>query len=235
VPLAVRLHGRSEGEIVALAREMADRGFHTVVIGSCGELESDVERLLAVRETAGPRVQIRLDAAGQYDMDTARALCRALEGESLDFVLDPLRSESLDESASLRRQTSVPLAAGRVLHGPADVLAAVRCGAAQQVCVDPARVGGIAPTRKCGAIVHAAAIDASLSSGYSLGIAAAAVLQLAAATPAFSGATESCYHELKDDLLAERLEIIDGMLTVPHGPGLGVEIDRAKIERYAAV
>ncbi len=235
VPLAVRLHGRAEGEIVALSREMADRGFHTQVVCSSGDLEQDISQLLAVRETAGPRVQVRLDAASQYDMDTARALCRALEGENVEFVLDPLRGASLDETASLRRQTTIPLAVGRPLHKPADVLATVRCGAASQIVVDPARLGGLVPSRKSGAIAQAAGIDACVGGVHSLGIATAAVLQLAAATPAFSGASECCYHALQDDLLVERLEIIDGMITVPHGPGLGVDVDRAKLERYAVV
>ena len=71
-----------------------------------------------------------------------------------------------------------------------------------------------------------------MASGPSLGIAVAAMLQVAAATPAFSCSNESAYHELQDDLLAESPEVVDGMIAVPEGPGLGVEIDRAKVERY---
>jgi L-alanine-DL-glutamate epimerase-like enolase superfamily enzyme len=42
------------------------------------------------------------------------------------------------------------------------------------------------------------------------------------------------FHELRGDVLAERIETVDGMMTTPEGPGLGVEISRAKIERYLA-
>ena len=53
-----------------------------------------------------------------------------------------------------------------------------------------------------------------------------------ASTPAFAGRNESAYHQLEDDLLSEPLEIVDGMITVPEAPGLGVQVDRAKVEQY---
>jgi glucarate dehydratase len=234
IPLAVRLAGRSEGRLVPLARELADRGFHAQIISSCGRWDQDLETLAAVRKGAGDRVDLRLDAAANYDMDTARQLCAALEDHAVEFVLDPLQANQLDEIASLRRQTSVRLAVWRAIHGPADVLAMVRCGAASLAVVDLQQVGGIAPARESAAIVQAAGVSASLGTGPSVGIGVAAMLQLAAATPAFSGCNECACHQLQDDLLAEPLEILDGMITVPQAPGLGVEIDRAKLERYQA-
>ena len=51
--------------------------------------------------------------------------------------------------ASLARQTSVPLAVWRAIRGPADVLTAVRCGAASFLVVDLEQVGGIVPARAC--------------------------------------------------------------------------------------
>jgi glucarate dehydratase len=59
------------------------------------------------------------------------------------------------------------------------------------------------------------------------------MLHLAAATPPLGDANESAYHQLQDDVLAEPLELVGGMMTVPQGPGLGIEVNRAKIERYA--
>jgi L-alanine-DL-glutamate epimerase-like enolase superfamily enzyme len=112
------------------------------------------------------------------------------------------------------------------------VLASARCGAAPFAVVDLQLVGGIAPARQCAAIAEAAGISASPESGPSLGVATAAMLQLAASTPAFSGSSECACHQLQDDLLTRPLEILDGMITVPQGAGLGVEIDRAKVEQY---
>jgi glucarate dehydratase len=155
-----------------------------------------------------------------------------LEGSSIQFVLDPLATSEFDELASLRRQTNVPLAVRRAIRRPADVVTLLRCGAAQNVVVDLHRVGGMVRARQCAVIAQAGELHASLGSGPSLGVGVAAMLQLAASTPNFSRCNECAYHGLQDDLLVEPLEIIDGMITVPQAPGLGVEVDRGKVEKY---
>ncbi len=211
---------------------MAEQGFHCQVIASSGRGDVDLQAIRAVRESVGDRAELRFDAAGRYDMDAARDLCRELEAEDLQFVLDPLDTDDLHSIASLGRQTSVPLAVWRAIGGPADVLASVRCAAARFLVVDLRRVGGLIPARKCATLAEAAGMAALLGGGPSLGIGTAAMLQLAAATPAFSGCNECAYSQLADDLLAEPLEVVDGMIAVPASPGLGVDVDRAKLERY---
>lgn len=232
VPLAVRLAGDSAREVAQLSRELAAKGFHAQIIPSAGNVEADVQTVGAVREAAHEGADLRFDAASGYDMDAALDLCLHLEGEGLQCVVDPLRSGDLDQVAALRRQTVVPLAVGRAIHGPADVLALIRCGAAGFVVVNLQAVGGILAARKCAAVVEAGHLAASLDGGPSLGIAMAAVLQLAASTPGFDRCAECFCHQLQDDVLAEPLEIVDGTIAVPRGPGLGVEVDRNKIERY---
>jgi L-alanine-DL-glutamate epimerase-like enolase superfamily enzyme len=232
IPVAVRLASAQGSQIAPLARELAEQGFHTQIIGSCGRPDRDLETLAAVREAAGERVEFRFDAQAGYDLETARELCAQIEPDALQFMLDPLESNELDQIASLRRQTSVRLGVWRAICEPADVLALVRCGAAPFVVVDLGLVGGIAPARRAAAIAQAAGVSASLGGGPSVGLAAAAMLQLAASTPAFSGCNECAYHQLQDDVLVHPLEIVDGMITAPRAPGLGVEVDRSKVERY---
>lgn len=232
VPIAVRLTGASPGEIAYHARELDEQGFHSQIVGSSGSIEKDVEALLAIREVLPGRLGLRFDAAGQFDMETARELCREVESVGLQYLLDPLRTGDLDQVASLRRQTSVPLAVWRAIQSPTDVLAVVRCGAAAGAAIDLQRVGGILASRKCAAIAQAAGLGASLASGPSVGVGIAAMLHAAAASPAYSGCNECAHRHLRDDVLAESLDIYDGMLAVPEGPGLGVEVDREKIERY---
>jgi L-alanine-DL-glutamate epimerase-like enolase superfamily enzyme len=114
-----------------------------------------------------------------------------------------------------------------------DVLAMVRSGAAAYVVIDPEQLGGISPARTCAAIAGAAGVSMLLGGRPALGIATAAMLHLAASTPSLTGANESAYHQLRNDVLVEPLELIDGMMTVPQEPGLGVEVDRAKVEQFS--
>jgi L-alanine-DL-glutamate epimerase-like enolase superfamily enzyme len=232
VPVAVHLQGGRPDATARMARELAELGFHWQTVCSCGDVSRDVEMVAAVLQSTPDRTELQFDAATSYDMDAARDLCTELEGFGLSVVLDPLASRDLDQVASLRRQTSVPLGVWRAIRSPSDVLALVRCGAAPFAVVDLQRVGGLTTARKCAAILQAAGLGAALSTGPSLGIGSAAVLQLVSATPAFAGCNPCAPLRLRDDVIAEPLAIAEGMIAVPKGPGLGVEVDRGKVERY---
>ena len=196
ISLAARLSGKSAEQVVHQSRELAAKGFHCQILTSSGQFEADRKTVAALREAAHERTELRFDAAAQYDMDAARDLCTELEGDGLAYLIDPLRTLELGQVASLRRQTSVPLAVCRSIHSPADMLALVRCGAARFAVVDLQAVGGMVAARKCAAVTEAAGVVASLSAGPSLGIAVAAMLQLAASTPGLSSCNECSYHQL---------------------------------------
>jgi glucarate dehydratase len=232
IPLAVRLTGASDSQLAQTARELAVQGFHWQIVTSAGSFESDLEIVRAVRESVGAHVQLRLDVAGNYDPLTARELCRELEDAQVQFLIDPIRDAALPQLAALGRQTNVPLAVWRGIHDSSDVLAVARCGNIPFVVVDLEQVGGLAPARNCAAVAQAGSLSAVLASGPSLGVAVAAMLHLAASTPAFSSCNECTYYQLHDDVLTEPLEISHGMMAVPQGAGLGIEVDRAKIEKY---
>jgi L-alanine-DL-glutamate epimerase-like enolase superfamily enzyme len=154
-----------------------------------------------------------------------------MEYQRLEFFLDPLSAPELHPTAALGRQTSVPLGLWRAIRTSADVLAAVRCNAAPFVVIDLEQVGGIVPARNCAAVAAAAGVTPLLGGRPSLGIATAAMLHLAAATAAFSTANEIAAGRTHDTVLTDSFAIADGMVPVPEGHGLGVEVDRAKLER----
>jgi len=232
IPMAVRLPRLAAEPLAEAAHSLAEQGFHRQILTSSGRLEEDLRSWQSVRQAVGRRTELRLDMAARFDAETARELCAELEADSPQFALDPLQQASLAACAVLARQTTVPLAAWRTIRSPADVLQFVRCAAGSWVVLDIDRVGGILSARKCAAVAEAGAVPALLSSGPSLGIATAALLQVAASTPAVGGLLECSAHQLRDLVLAESLETVDGTIPVPQGPGLGIEVDRAKIERY---
>lgn len=230
VPVATRVAGPDPEGLVQTARELAEQGFHTLYVSAVGEVAEDLRAVAAVRESVGERSELRLDGRCLYEPDAARELCRQLEPEGLELLIDPLASNDLSELAALGRQTNVALGVSRAVAGSRQMLAAVRSSAAAAVLVDLQRVGGLAEARRCAAVAAAGACPSAGAVDSGWGIAAAAMLQLAAATPSFSRANHCAFIEGKDDVLGERPEILDGMLTVPQGPGLGVEVDRVKVE-----
>ncbi|HEY4308972.1 MAG TPA: enolase C-terminal domain-like protein [Pirellulales bacterium] len=233
VPLAIRLPFGSAERTVQLSRDLAARGFHTQSVTACGEIDDDVALVDAVRQATSQRVALRFDAAGRYSAVAARELCRRLEGKGLQLIVDPLET-GLDGLLSLVRQTTVPMAVCSPVRSPADVLSLVRSGAAAHLVIDIGAVGGLWMARKCAIVAAAAQLPVSLRGGAGLGVALAGVLHLAAATPNLGLAHECASYQLHQDILRERLTIVDGTISVPQAAGLGISVDRARLESYLA-
>lgn len=232
IPIMIRL-GQGPADLIAqIAWASAEQGFNSQIITSSGDPRRDARTVAAVRESIGDRAELRLDGRAAYDATTARELCQELESSGLQMFVDPLDTKSMLDMAALRRQTSVPLAVSRPVHSAADVLTLARGGATQMAVIDPQAVGGMLRTRQCVAVAEAGGLAVSLGGQPTTGLGVAAMLQLVAATPALACGNESAYHQLGNDVLAERLEIVDSMAALPQGPGLGVEVDQAKVERY---
>ncbi len=117
---------------------------------------------------------------------------------------------------------------------PADVLLLARAGVPLHVVIDIAAVGGLWAARQCAIVAAAAQLPVSLRGGVGLGVGLAGVLHLAAATPNLGLAHECASYQLHDDVLRRRWNVIDGTISVPQGIGLGIEIDRTRIEAYQA-
>lgn len=234
VPVSVRLaesHVHAHA-LAQAARELAEQGFHTQTILASGRADNDVAVVKAIREMVGDRIALRLDGLGRFDMETARDLAAELEYDMLQFLLDPLSAPELHAMASLGRQTSVPLAAWAAIRSAADVLTAVRCNAAPYVVLDLEQLGGIVPARACAAVAAAAGVVPLLGRRKSLGIATAAMLHLAAASSALTTADEMPSDQSRHTVLAGSFEMVDGLMSVPEGHGLGITVDRAKLEQW---
>jgi len=232
VPIAVGLEAKHPEQLARKADEASQEGLLAVTLQLGGDADADLAAIRTAREAIGPRTALRLDGGEHYDMETARDLCSELEFESVSCLIDPLNTRQLHALASLGRQTGVPMAACRIINRPADALAAVRCGAAAILILDMENLGGLLPTRKALAIAEAAEVSVALAVGPSVGIATAAMLQLAAASPPLDHPNQCSHPRLTENLLVEPLEAVDGMLEVPQATGLGVRIDRGRLERY---
>jgi len=230
IPVAVRLDDHQPDRLAKLAQELFDQGMHWQIVGSLGQVDADLELIERLNRATASRAEICFDAAQHYSMDQARQLCTALEDGRVRVILDPLAGGELDQLVALARQTSVPLGAWRPIGKPADMLLLVRARAVAMAVVDLQRVGGIQRARNCAAIAQAAELPAAVAGCGPAGVATAATLHVAASTPAFLARTDFSQRHVHEDVLVEPLEVSDGMITVPQAPGLGVKVDRSKLE-----
>jgi L-alanine-DL-glutamate epimerase-like enolase superfamily enzyme len=224
-------------EVAAEGRRAADAGSGTcyLKIGS-DDPRRDVERVAALRDGAGPAMRIRVDANEAWSPGAAIRIVRQLERYDLEMVEQPVSGRCLPEMAYVRGRIDTPLLANEASWTRHDQLAVIRAGAADALSADNQADGGLLNLKRSAGIAEAAGLPVVKHSLGELGIAQAAALHLIAATPTFRYANQGYAALLTDDITTPPVAVLesmmDGHVPVPDTPGLGVDLDRDKVERY---
>lgn len=232
IPLCACVGIQEPRMLARIAEELIGQGFTTIKVKAGRDPDEDVKTAQTVRDVAGQQIKLRLDANGNYWPDVFRRLSRRLEAYYLQYFEQPCRVEALEEMALLRRVTTTPIALNESLVTAKDMLRIVALKAAD-VGVAEFWGGGISEVRKIAAIAEAAGIPLAMHCAMDLGIKTAAMLHVASAMPVFAYASDSTYYAQEGDILDAPLQIVDGHMEIPQGPGLGIEVDRALLTRYA--
>jgi len=196
-------------------------------------VDDSAARVREVRETLGPDVGIMVDAHGTWSVREAMRFARKVEDCDLAWFEEPVSSENLEGQAEVRASTDIPIAAGeseQTRFAFRDMIAA----RAVDVCQpDVAIAGGITETQRIAAL--AAAHDLTVAPHlWGSAILFAAGLHLAVSTPCVNLLEFSRGHNpLLNDLVEERVELEDGHVLAPAGPGLGLTLRRDFVARVA--
>ena len=195
--------------------------------------ELDIEMIESARRHIGVR-KLRADVNGAWTQGTARRVLSRVAASDLQYIEQPLPVYDLAGHAELRAVQATPVALDESAYTLGDVGAIIAARAADVMLLDPSESGGLWETRKAAAAAEAACIPVGLHSGGELGPSISAYIQMAAATPNMSLALDWSWEHVADVLVpAAQFTVKAGMVDVPMGAGLGVEIDIGKIERYA--
>jgi L-Ala-D/L-Glu epimerase / N-acetyl-D-glutamate racemase len=191
-------------------------------------LPDDVERVAAVREAIGPWPALRLDANGAWGVEEAARAIVKLEPYDIQLVEQPCRT--LEELALLKAEADVPLSADESILGPEDVRKASELRACDAVNVKLASSGGFGPALEAVRVARYSGLQPYLSSTLDGPWGIAAALQLAAAER-LALACGLATLELFDARIARALPApANGLMAVPQGPGLGVQVDEDALQ-----
>jgi O-succinylbenzoate synthase len=185
-----------------------------------------VEAVAAVRAAVGPQVKIRIDANGRWGVDEAVRHLRDLAPYDLELVEQPVAT--LDDLATVRRRTSVPVAADECVRTLDDARRLAHLQAADVLVVKVQPLGGVRPAL---AVAEAAGLPVIVTSMLETSVGLAAALALAAALPELPYACGlGTATLLEADVVADPLVPVRGVLAVRRPVP-----DPALIERYRAV
>lgn len=233
--------------VSSVRKQVDEGGFETIKL-KLGVHSPDIEVELtrAVREEF-PKSDIRIDPNGAWSLATAVRALHRLRDLDLEFAEDPIKDSPLgisqeiltgrtidvDGLSSLRQRSTVPICADNCYR--LDLLRSViRSKSADVVLADVFGCGGLRATVRWYEAAELFHLGLGMHSGTELGIGQAAKLHVVAAMDGrVDHATDAIYPEYVDDVLAGgKIPIVDGHMELPNGPGLGVELDDARLERW---
>jgi muconate cycloisomerase len=200
-----------------------------------GDPLADAERTRKVCEALGNGgLLVCADANQGWTAGQAIGYVRGVEDTGLAFFEQPVPGDDLEGMAEVARASRVPIGCDEGLHSIEDLKRHHELGAARGASLKTIKLGGMKPVVDAARLCDALGMKVNLACKMAeTGIAAAAMLHLAAAIPVIDWGVSLTNTYLTDDLVRKPVTIRDGHAFVPAGPGIGVEVDEAKVRRYA--
>jgi L-alanine-DL-glutamate epimerase-like enolase superfamily enzyme len=243
VPCNATLVAGPPEQVATEAERWAEDGFTTFKLklgaesaktGDIGEFSqtSDLAQVRGVREALGPGVRIRVDANEAWDLETAKRTLAELEPLGIELAEQPVAG--LEAMAELTASTSIPLAADESVTSLEEAERAAALGACAFTGIKLSKVGGPGEALAIAGILPAyvtSALDGPV------GIATAAQVALSLAETGDPERLELAHGLATQRLFASTIaamecELRNGMLHLPPGPGLGVEIDEDALQAH---
>jgi o-succinylbenzoate synthase len=208
--------GSETDSATAAARAVAD-GYPAVKVKvGARPLSADLDRLAAVRARC-PNVELRADANGAWDRETAAAALSGFADHDVAFVEQPLAAAELAGHAALRElEVGVALDEGLVEHG---IDAVIDAEAADVVVCKPMALGGVDVARDVAVRAREAGLGAVVTTTVDGAVARAGAVHLAASLPSLPACGLATGERLATDLRDAVAPVADGAVAVPQGKG----------------
>ncbi|KXS37748.1 MAG: mandelate racemase/muconate lactonizing enzyme [Halomonadaceae bacterium T82-2] len=224
-------------EVAGYVRE----GFHGVKIKIGFGVEADMAVIAAAREAIGPECRLMIDANHGYDLLEALEVGRRAAELGVDWFEEPVLPEQIDTYRAVRQGQPIPVASGENWHGRYAMQEPLAARAVDIVQPDVCGVGGFSESRR---VVDMAAMHGVrlVPHVWGTAVAIAAGLQFMAALPPNPPRRRPIEPILEFDrtrnpfrqaVVTSPIEHVKGVVTIPDGPGLGIEVNRDALRQYA--
>jgi muconate cycloisomerase len=218
------------------AGQLKRDGFDTFKIKIGGkDRRGDIERVAAVRETVGAESMIRVDGNAAYSFTEAREILTELSRFHITDAEQPLARGDLKSLAALRRELGIPIAAQESVSSPEDALTLLEEQAADLLKIKLTHIGGFQRGTQVAAIMGAKGLPVVVGQGSACTtILSAAEMHLHAALKnAQRGGEMTGFLRLGEQDIFSSLRVTGGKVSLPRHPGLGIEVDKKKLEQLA--
>jgi galactonate dehydratase len=241
----IRMYGHCWGatteKIITRALERQSNGFTAIKIllepftanrGVKRYIDGQIQRFAQIREAVGDDMDIAIDFHGRVNPDIAIQIIDGIVPYRPLFVEEACLPENTDAMDTIARKAMVSLATGERLVTRFGIRSLLEKHTVAVIQPDLCHAGGIAEVRRMAAMAEAYYVKVAPHNP--LGpISLAANIQLGACTPNFL----ICEHfgmkeewDIGQGYLKQPFKIVDGYITIPKTPGLGIEVDESVVE-----
>jgi D-galactarolactone cycloisomerase len=226
--------------LVEEASGYADAGFKAMKMKVGFGPEYDIKNVAAVRRAIGDDILLAVDANCAYDRGSAIAVGQRMAENNLLWFEEPISSDDVEGYIEIRRALKVRISGAEQLRGHRAFRRMVQERALDIIQPDVCICGGFTEYRKIAAMASANHVRV-IPHMFGTAIRLAATLQLLAALPDSPRAHEPfpalleydmSENALRTELAKEPIRHNDGVVAIPQGPGLGIEINRELLAKY---
>jgi len=238
VPVNATIGASTAAEARDAAAAARAAGFHCVKlkVGLAEGVDEERERVAAVRDALGPDIALRLDANGAWTVGEAISTIKTLEEYNLELVEQPVAPCDLGAMVGVRQAVDTPIAADEDITSLDAARRVLEAGAADALVLKPMMLGGLRLAYKIAQLARSTGASVIVTTTIDAGIATAAALHLAAVLPTGGPACGLASGSLlAGDLIDRALNVKDGQMELPAGPGLGVELDQGELKQFGYV
>ncbi|MGZ8921067.1 MAG: mandelate racemase/muconate lactonizing enzyme family protein [Limisphaerales bacterium] len=231
ITLSWTLNPRTLDEVEPLVAEGRARGYRHFNVKVAPDPKFDLELCRAVKRLV-PEGFLWADANGGYDEQTALAIAPKLADCGVPILEQPLPANRLTGYQRLKKQGALPIIMDEGVVSTVELEEFIKLDLLDGVAMKPARCGGLTEARRQVEFVKGAGLmflgsgltDPDISLAASLCLYGAYDLKFPAALngPQF----------LRGSVLKDPFVVKNGELSIPTGPGLGVEVDESKIAEF---
>lgn len=195
--------------------------------------QAAVDRVRAVREAVGPDVEILVETHRRLSPVHAIRVARLMEPYNPFWYEEPVSARDLDGLAVAKRDIRIPVVTGEELYTKAEFKEVFERRAADILNPDVCNCGGILELREIAAMAESYHVAVSPHNYNSTTVGLAATLHATAGMPNFL-ITEYFvnFTALGDELSVEPFRVEKGYISLPTGPGLGIELNETALAKY---